>query len=93
MTVSPEAEAYKTAAAWIAQQQGCKPFAGPVMLDIKLVPKNGRVMDLDNCLKVSIDALKGIAYEDDKQVRKIVAEYGEADGKGALIVEIKELET
>lgn len=30
--------------------------------------------DLDNFLKVSIDALKGICFNDDKQVRKITAE-------------------
>ena len=41
---------------------------------ITLTPKNGICMDLDNALKVSIDALKGIAYADDSQVRKITAQ-------------------
>jgi crossover junction endodeoxyribonuclease RusA len=50
----------------------------------------GTRMDLDNCLKVAIDALKGIAYKDDSQVERIRAEYGERRGHGELVVEIAE---
>lgn len=63
----------------------------PVKL-VRVEVKNGSVMDLDNCIKVTLDALKGIAYVDDAQVKRIRGpiEYGEAEGKGALIVEIEE---
>ena len=48
------------------------------------------VMDLDNCIKVTLDALQGLAYENDRQVRRIVAEYGPPKAGGGLTVEIME---
>lgn len=45
-----------------------------------------RCIDLDNANKVLLDALKGIAIEDDKWVRKIVAERMEPDASGARVV-------
>lgn len=86
--VSKEAEAFKEHAALLAKLGGYRsPLAGPVELRVRLVPKNGICMDLDNCLKVTIDALKGIVYGDDAQVYRIVAERAEPDGKGSLEVE------
>lgn len=54
--------------------------------------KNGSVINLDNCLKVTFDALNGVAYVDDKQIKRIRGpiEYGEPQGKGALIIEVGE---
>ncbi|AYR23013.1 RusA family crossover junction endodeoxyribonuclease [Herbaspirillum rubrisubalbicans] len=43
-------------------------------------------IDLDNANKVLLDALKGVAIEDDKWVRRIVAERMEPDEKGARVV-------
>lgn len=87
--VSKEAKAYKAEVAWLAKAAGIRsPFLATVELRILLVPKNGICMDLDNALKVTIDALKGIAYQDDSQVRKITAERCLPDGKGGLVVEI-----
>lgn len=84
--VSKEAEAYKTEAGWRAKAAGCRvPMRGAVELRVRLVPKNGVCMDLDNCLKVTIDALKGIVYADDSQVFKIVAERADADPTGARL--------
>ena len=54
------------------------------------MPANRVCMDLDNCLKVAIDALKGICYIDDSQVRKIIAERAEPDGQARLVVTISE---
>lgn len=47
-----------------------------------------RCIDLDNANKVLLDALKGVAIEDDKWVRKIVAERMEPDAAGARVVVI-----
>lgn len=57
--------------------------------------KNGRRLDIDNCLKVVFDALKQIVYVDDKQIERICGPigYGEPADPGALIIEIRELET
>jgi crossover junction endodeoxyribonuclease RusA len=90
---SDEAKAYKREVGWIAKEAGFrKPTDRPIRLVLTLVPKNGVVMDLGNCLKVAEDALQGIVYENDKQVRAISLAYGEPDGKGALVVEITEFE-
>lgn len=88
--VSREAKAFKQECALLAKVGGVRqPLSGDVELRVLLAPKNGICMDLDNALKVTIDALKGIAYVDDAQVRKITAERLPADGTGGLIVEIE----
>jgi crossover junction endodeoxyribonuclease RusA len=80
--VSEEAKSFKSEVGWTAKAQGLRtPLKGPVELVVKLIPKNGVCMDLDNALKVTIDALKGIAYVDDSQVRRIDAERCEPDGQ------------
>lgn len=45
-------------------------------------------IDLDNAQKVLLDALKGVAIEDDKWVRKISAERGAPVEGGKLVVTI-----
>ena len=86
-----EAKAYRSEVGWIAREAGVRqPTTHPIRLALTLVPKNGVVMDLSNCLKVAEDALQGVAYVNDRQVKAISLAYGEPDGKGALIVEIDE---
>ncbi|EMS1813588.1 RusA family crossover junction endodeoxyribonuclease, partial [Neisseria gonorrhoeae] len=51
------------------------------------------VIDLDNALKVALDALQGVAYHNDRQVRRIAADYaGEPVAGGGLAVEVGELD-
>lgn len=51
-------------------------------------------IDLDNAQKVLLDALKGIAFEDDAWVRRIIADRAEPDALGArLVVAIASLTT
>lgn len=45
-----------------------------------------RSIDLDNALKVLLDALKNVAFEDDAWVRRIDAERMEPDEHGARVV-------
>lgn len=52
-----------------------------------------RCLDLDNANKVLFDALKGVAIEDDRWVRRIVAERMEPDGAARVVVRIKPLTT
>ncbi len=52
-----------------------------------------RCIDLDNCLKIPLDALQGIAFENDKQVRQIIMKRGEPVKSGALRVKWSELGT
>lgn len=48
-------------------------------------------IDLDNANKVLLDSLKGIAIDDDRWVRKIVAERMEPDGEARVVVTITAL--
>ena len=80
--VSKEAKAYKEQVAQIAQLSGCIKHNGNVSIDITLYPKrnkdgsaNAKVLDLENCLKVVLDALQGVAYDNDKQVVALTAKY------------------
>lgn len=99
--VTPEAKAYKRDCGWIAKAAGCveptkKPIdiAAVVLHPRTIGPKGkttGAMMDLDNVFKVTLDALKGVVYVDDKQIKHIGnVEYGEPTDHGALIVEILE---
>ena len=45
-----------------------------------------RSIDLDNANKVLLDALKGVAMDDDKWVRRIISERMEPDEHGARVV-------
>jgi crossover junction endodeoxyribonuclease RusA len=87
---SDEAKAFKAEAGWRARASGCRtPLLGAIELRFRLVPKNGVCMDLDNALKVSIDALKGIVFADDSQVYKITAERADADPVGGARLEVE----
>lgn len=48
-----------------------------------------RCIDLGNCEKVLSDALNGIAWQDDKQHRRIVLERMEPDGEARVVVMIE----
>jgi len=43
-----------------------------------------RCIDADNALKICLDALQGVAYANDNQIRKITIERGEPCFGGAL---------
>lgn len=97
--LSTEAKAYKKEVGWIAKQAGLDgPTQKPITLAFTLCPRTNKdgsasatVLDLGNCLKVAEDALQGIVYVNDKQVKRIKnVEYGEPVPDGALIVEVEE---
>ena len=50
-------------------------------------------IDLDNANKVLLDALKGVAIDDDKWVRRITAERMEPDGEGRVVITITPIAT
>lgn len=82
-TVSAEARNYKLAAGWIAKEQGVEMVATPVRLRIDVF-RSRKAGDLDNYLKVLLDAMSGILWEDDEQVVQIVAtRYDDKDNPRA----------
>ena len=94
--VSAEAKKYKLAVHKIV---GSNTKDKNVQLSIKLLPKltkNGLpskvCLDLDNCLKVALDALQGCLYDNDNQVKRILLEYGEPVENGGLSIECEVME-
>ena len=90
-----EANAYRTQAQWLAKAAGFKAAAGAVVVGVTLHPKTAKtgqpsatVLDLDNCLKVAMDAMQGICYENDKQVKQISMAYGAPMPNGGLTIEV-----
>lgn len=99
--VSAEAKTYKRHAAIMARQAGRRAvFDGPVVLRIVLRPRKPlragkglpRRLDLDNTLKVAIDALQGVVFRDDRQLVDIRALVGEPVPGGGLDVQATEIE-
>lgn len=93
MVKSAEANAYKRTAEQLAMIGRYKPLSGFVSVSLYLHPKtkkNGEAsetrLDLDNCLKVALDCMNGIAYADDKQVVRIFAEIGNPMQGGGLTI-------
>ena len=58
-----------------AQWKG-KPLSGDIEVSITLYFGTKRKADLDNFNKLSLDALTGIAYDDDSQIAKLTIERG-----------------
>lgn len=93
MVKSAEATAYKRTAEQLALLGRYKPLAGFVSVSLYLHPKMTKKgeasetrLDLDNCLKVALDCMNGIAYADDKQVVRIFAEIGNPMQGGGLTI-------
>ena len=93
---SAEAEQYKALVKLAAARAGMKGLAVPVSVAITLHPKLTKKgvaslarMDLDNCIKVTLDALNGVAYCDDRQVVRLIAEIGPPMSGGGLSVAVE----
>lgn len=91
---SAEARSYRNVVQ--IKARGVTPLEGPVSVHVALCPgmtakgvASKTRLDLDNCLKVALDALQGVAFSNDKQVVKLLAELGPAQVGGALMVEVK----
>lgn len=70
MVVSNEARAYRQTVAAIALSAGCRAVKCEVNLTI-VAYRPRKAGDIDNLLKIAIDGLRGIAYEDDRLIKAI----------------------
>jgi len=101
MLVSREAQDYKADVSARCRVAGLRaPLVGAVELWVELHPRtnadgaaSARVIDLDNCLKVTLDSLQGNAYVRDSQVRRLHAAYGQPLPDGGLTVRIEPMHT
>ena len=93
---SSEAEQYKASAKAIATAADLVAIEGPAAVSITLHPKLTKRgvaslarIDLDNCIKVTLDALNGIAYRDDSQIVRLIVEIGPPTSGGGLSVAVE----
>lgn len=88
LVLSDEARAYKTAIALKGRVERRVPMSGPVELRL-VVHFADKRSDLSNRIKVLEDALQGVAYVDDKQVNRLVAERGREAFPPSVEVEVR----
>ena len=85
--LSREARSYKQKAALLAKSQGATPIEGDVELRLSVF-RPRRSGDLSNRIKVLEDALNGVAFVDDSQVVRIVANRFDDKSNPRVEVEI-----
>lgn len=90
---SKEATAFKRIVKETGPQQDL--YTGDVGVTIQLLPKltakgvaSKVCLDIDNPIKVILDSIQGVYIENDKQVKMILAEYGDPIKDGGVIVKI-----
>ena len=80
---------WRADAGWAYKAAGGRVLHGRVMVEVSLYPPaKGRVGDVDNALKATLDALKGVAYRDDEQVTMIVVVRMYREGVGKAVVRV-----
>lgn len=90
VVVSTEARAYKAGVWSRAVLARHRPFAKDVPVSVTLHWHRAKRMgDLDNRIKVTLDALRGVLYDDDKQVVAIHAYRVESARNGKLSVKVE----
>lgn len=92
VTRSREAKAYLEEVGWLCRSLDTQPVAGDVEVEMR-VYRPARRRDLDNHLKVALDALQGHLYHDDKQIVRLVAERYDDKANPRLEVTVREVNT
>lgn len=88
VVLSAQAKSYKEAVASLAYSLGMRPIEkGNVAISITFY-RNQASGDLDNRLKVIGDALRGIAFTDDRQVVEIYARLKDDKGNGRIEISV-----
>lgn len=99
--LSPDAKEFKANTAKISRAMGLESPTSDFLcyVEVLLHPRQTKrleasrtVLDLDNCLKVALDAMQGVVYANDKQIREIHARYGDPLPDGGLTVTVKRIE-
>ena len=91
--MSAKGKALKTDYQWQAKSQfmGKKPLSKDIAIKIKIFFGTKRKSDWDNFHKLSMDALTGIVWEDDSQIRRATVELDYDKLTPRIELDIKEL--
>lgn len=91
------ANTYRASVATRARISGARMIEGAAVLIATLHPKltaagkaSKTCIDLDNCVKVLCDALEGVCYANDKQLRHISLTIGDPISGGGISIEISQ---
>lgn len=88
--ISAQGRKFKSDIAILAKRQGAKILSGELSVTFRIF-RPRKIGDLDNRLKISQDALKGICFEDDKQIIEIHAFRFDDKANPRIEIEIKRL--
>ena len=91
---------WKRLVAKMARTMFQEPYGGPLQVNMEFVfqvksrPQLWRTKtpDVDNLVKLILDALNGIAYHDDRQVAAILAAKTESVHSCGVIIKVQELD-
>ena len=90
---SKEANDYRRAVQRLAKAERVKAHDGDYKIILRVHPRltasktpSKVCVDLDNALKVALDALEGVIYENDNQVKQLSIRYGKPVIGGGLTV-------
>ncbi len=92
MYVSKKAKEYRSQVEGICFVEKVRIINGPVSVVLRVqYPKDKRSAnrDLDNCVKVLLDCLEGIAFHNDNLVRVLLSRKNGIQGKGEVEVFIR----
>jgi len=87
---SKEAVSYIEQVKLLCLERRIRPVSCPVAVHIEAY-RPARRGDLDNSLKITIDSLRGIAYDDDKQIVELHAYRHDDKDDPRVVVTITEL--
>lgn len=72
----PATAEWEETVGWQARDQfNHRPLLGPLGISFAFFREDRREVDLDNLEKAMLDALQGILYENDSQIKKKSSEY------------------
>ena len=86
---SREASDYIEVAGWTARAAGVRPTSKPVAV-WAIFYRPRKAGDLDNRIKILLDAMEGIAYDDDRQVIELHAKLADDKDNPRVEFEVKE---
>ncbi len=89
--ISKKGRKFKRDVAVLAKKQGAKRLSGNLSVTFRVF-RPRKIGDLDNRLKISQDALKGICFDDDKQIIELHAFRFDDKTNPRIEIDIRQIE-